>query len=342
MKNLSAGLFIAAVFFGLAFSGLLVSCASRPPAHAGAPLEPEDAGPDVPEAKIRLADEIIQRVKNNGEDISKYFFLNEEADIIVKADISGFEVLYDLRNARPLDDSRLAVHFSVEDKDTGYRRQDMLRWKISEDASGILLAFDDDYQSVWERYFDLFDRYGARVTFFIQGDFSPFCPEAQSRGHDIGYHTLHHLNLLKVSRETFFEETLSAIGTFRQAGVPLRSFAYPFGLSEPWMHEELTKSFSILRGFGVTYRIYSSETIRAGYISSKSIDNISYKSDAKFEADMRVMLRTLKFLGGDRVLPLTTHTIADDADWGISPRRLEYLLNTAKELKLRFYRYGDF
>jgi hypothetical protein len=67
-----------------------------------------------------------------------------------------------------------------------------------------------------------------------------------------------------------------------------------------------------------------------------------YKSETKFEADMAVMLRTLKFLGGDRILPLTTPTIADDADWGISPRRLEYVLRTAKELKLRFYRYGDF
>jgi peptidoglycan/xylan/chitin deacetylase (PgdA/CDA1 family) len=344
MRNCPAHFFITAALFSITFPGFLVSCASRPLAIIGTPPQLEALGPKltVKPKSIRAIDEIIQTVKNNSGDIEKYFVLNEESDIIVKADINNFEVMYDLQSARLLDDSCFAVSFSVEEKDTGERGQDVLRWFIFEDAAGILLAFDDDYQSVWEQHFDLFDRYGARVTFFIHGDFSPFCLEAQSRGHDIGYHTMHHLNLLKVSRELFFEETLSAIDTFREAGVPLRSFAYPFGLSEPWMHEELGKSFSVLRGFGVTYSLYSKETIGAGYISSKSIDNIIYKSDTKFEADMAVMLRTVKFLGGDRIVPLTTHTIADDADWGISPRRLEYVLRTAGELKLRFYRYGDF
>jgi hypothetical protein len=42
------------------------------------------------------------------------------------------------------------------------------------------------------------------------------------------------------------------------------------------------------------------------------------------------------------ILPLTTHTIAAEAAWGISPERLEYLLKTTAELGLQFYRYGDF
>jgi hypothetical protein len=106
------------------------------------------------------------------------------------------------------------------------------------------------------------------------------------------------------------------------------------------MNEALGGSFSILRGFGVTYRIYNADTIRTGYISSKSIDNIQYKTDAEFKARISAMLRVVKFTGG--ILPLTTHTIAAGADWGISPERLEYLLKTATELKLKFYRYSDF
>jgi hypothetical protein len=42
------------------------------------------------------------------------------------------------------------------------------------------------------------------------------------------------------------------------------------------------------------------------------------------------------------VLPLTSHDISDDALWGITPRRLEYLLKTALNLRLRFYVYRDF
>ncbi|MDR1374851.1 MAG: polysaccharide deacetylase, partial [Treponema sp.] len=91
---------------------------------------------------------------------------------------------------------------------------------------------------------------------------------------------------------------------------------------------------------GTTYRIYRGDAVKNGYVSSKSIDNIIYKEDDVFEAAVTMMLRTAKFLG--RILPLTTHTIMDDAAWGIKPDRLEYLLQSAADLKLTFYRYGDF
>jgi peptidoglycan/xylan/chitin deacetylase (PgdA/CDA1 family) len=206
--------------------------------------------------------------------------------------------------------------------------------------TGLLLAFDDDYADIWERYLDLFDRYGARVTFFVQGDYSPFCTVAENRGHEIGYHTKNHFNLLKVSRQVFLEETVGGAESFRQRGIPLKAFAYPYGYSEPWMDEVLWENFSILRGFGTTFRVYNADAIKAGYISSKSIDNNQYKNDAEFEADISDMLGSIKLSGG--VLPLTTHTIAAEVSWGISPDRLEYLLKTAAELELKFYRYGDF
>jgi peptidoglycan/xylan/chitin deacetylase (PgdA/CDA1 family) len=209
-----------------------------------------------------------------------------------------------------------------------------------EDVPGLLLAFDDNYTEVWEGYFDLLAQYGAQVTFFVQGDYVPFCAAAVNKGHEIGYHTKNHLNLLKVSRQVFFEETIGGAETFRQNGLPITSFAYPYGFSEPWMDEALGERFPIRRGFGATCRIYTMDTIKAGYISSKSIDTIQYKSDAEFEADINAMLTAVKSGGG--ILPLTTHTIAAEAAWGISPARLEYLLKTAAELGLKFYRYGDF
>ncbi|MDR3124135.1 MAG: polysaccharide deacetylase family protein [Treponema sp.] len=207
-------------------------------------------------------------------------------------------------------------------------------------SAGLLLAFDDKFTEAWESYFDLFDRYAARVTFFITGGYDPFCADAEERGHEIGYHTRRHLNLLKVSPEVFFEETGGGAEALRRQGLRLKSFAYPYGYSEPWMDETLGEHFSVLRGFGVTTRIYNVDTIRAKIVVSKSIDNIRYKSDAEFEKDIADMLGAIASGGG--ILPLTTHTIAADADWGISPARLEYLLKTAVELGLRFYRYGDF
>jgi hypothetical protein len=211
---------------------------------------------------------------------------------------------------------------------------------LPERIAGLLLAFDDNFTEVWETYFDLFDRYGARVTFFIQGDYDPFCAAAEERGHEIGYHTRSHFNLLKVSPQVFLAETSGAAESLRQHGLRLRAFAYPYGYSEPWMDEALGDYFSVLRGFGVAAHVYDADAIRAGIVVAKSIDNIRYKSDAEFEADIGEMLGAIKSGGG--ILPLATHTIAADTDWGIGAGRLEYLLKTAAELGLQFYRYGDF
>ncbi|MFP3040896.1 polysaccharide deacetylase family protein [Treponema primitia] len=339
----------------------VISCASRPSSvPVGVPESPSglDTAPEHPEklpAETEVPGEVeppllsmealIRKIKANDPDLPRRYSIEPDGRIVVSGDPPGYGIRWDPENARQQESgvpgkTVFEMDFSVTEEDSGDERTGSFLWTIMEDDSGILLAFDDDYQDVWEQHFDLLDRYGAHVTFFIQGDYSSFCVAALSRGHEIGFHTKNHLNLVKVSREVFFEETLGALETFRQLGFPLTSFAFPFGLSEPWMHEALRAAFPILRGFGVTYRLYTPDAIRAGYISSKSIDNTLYKNDEAFQADIRAMLRIVKFSGG--VLPLTTHTIAANAVWGISPERLEYLLKTAAELKLKFYRYGDF
>jgi hypothetical protein len=108
------------------------------------------------------------------------------------------------------------------------------------------------------------------------------------------------------------------------------------------MHEILLEHYGLLRGYGTTYRLYDEEGISAGYVGSRAIDNTVIKGDEYFDRSIALMLRTVKFLGKGFVLPLTTHTISEEAAWGISPQRLEYLLKTAGDLKLNFYLYSDF
>jgi len=314
----------------------LISCATRQPLI----ISPSP-----------FTEKTVSRIKKNSHDIKKFFILDENKNIIVKADyselrqgtkeIEHFEVIYDLKD--PASDGRggFFIPFTVRSLETGETEQDKLFWKPRKDATGILLAFDDNYIEAWEQNFDLFDFYHAQVTFFIKGEYISFCREALKRGHDIGYHTENHLNLTKVSREVFDEETLSKVGDYRKAGIPLTAFAYPFGLSEPWMNEELLKSFKILRGYGVTFRVYDRASIREGYSSSKALDNILFKRDEDFEATVDLMFRTIKFIGGNLILPLTTHNISDTADWGIKPYRLRYLLQSANDMQLKFYRYKD-
>jgi peptidoglycan/xylan/chitin deacetylase (PgdA/CDA1 family) len=333
-------LLVSAVFFSCAGSRALAR-REEPVMKIG---EEAAAIPAVP-----AIDRAAERVRADSEKIEAYFVTDEEGGITVKADVregdEEFEVRYDLGDPEADENLRsgnLRVGFSVEDKRTGEMREGSFFWPVREGAAGLLLAFDDDYRTAWEEHFDMLDEYGARVTYFVQGEVSDFCLHALKRGHDVGYHTIHHLNLPKVSEEEFYREAVSDVGSFRQAGVPLSSFAYPFGISEPWMREALAGTFAIQRGFGATFRVYTAEAVREGYIVARSIDNIMFKEDEGFEAVITGMFRTLKFIGGDRVLPIATHDISDAAQWGIKPRRLEYLLEAARSLKLKFYRYSDF
>ncbi|MDR1353913.1 MAG: polysaccharide deacetylase family protein [Treponema sp.] len=334
----------------------LCSCAGLSRARRGeADLPPEGDLP--PEFPLSAAERAAAKVKADSPELRKYFRL-EDADspdssggtgILVLGEVregdQEFDVRYDLSGA-PDSQNRMKIGFTLHDKNAELLLKDEFVWNIpdesgdsAENPTGLLFAFDDDYREAWENSFDLLAQYRARVTFFVQGDYSPFCKRALERGHDIGYHTAHHLNLLNLSRGEFYQETLAGVESFRHEGVPLRSFAYPFGFSAPWMREILNGNFPIQRGFGVTFRVYNRDSIESGYIISRSIDNILFKRDEDFEAMINAMLRTVKFTGG--VLPLTTHDISG-ADWGITGGRLEYVLKTARDLRLRFYRYSDF
>jgi len=328
---------------------LLYACASRPRPAAETvketPLIILPSPEELPHPIKQPFEQAIEKVKQNGKDIDKYFIL-DEGRIVVKAGLRheniDFEIIYDLENSREIEGSAYEVGFSCRDKESGMLLKDTLVWKPLASEAGLLLSFDDDYTDSWERYFDLFDKYKARVTFFIMGKPNSFCARAISRGHDVGYHSLNHLDLRKMSKKDFNLETIESVKPFRDAGLPLSSFAYPYGFYEPWMHETLLRSFGTLRGYGVTFRLYSEAEIRHGYISSRAIDNTVIPSDEVFYRLVTLMLKTAKFLDKKLVLPLTTHDISAKADWGISPRRLEYLLKTANDLGLAFYCFSDF
>jgi peptidoglycan/xylan/chitin deacetylase (PgdA/CDA1 family) len=221
----------------------------------------------------------------------------------------------------------------VPDAETGIEDRD----DEDEAVSGILLGFDDTYYANWEAAFPLFEQYGAHVTFFVQGNRS-FCLNALAYGHDIGYHTENHTDLRNADDAAWHHETLDSARLLHD--IPLTSFAYPFGFSEPWMDAELLKTYAIIRGFGTTPHFYTMEEIKTGIITSKSIDNTIIPDDDTFYQTISDLLETAK-AAGNVVLPLTTHNIDNTAQWGIKIYRLEFLLKTATEMGLRFYTYRE-
>ena len=215
------------------------------------------------------------------------------------------------------------------------------------DRPGIILNFDDYHPVAWERHFDLFDTYNAKVTFFVhemevaagrKKNIFDFCLAAQKRGHEIGYHTISHPELTTVSRGLFFEQTVSRIGIFRDAGIELTSFAYPYGTYRPWMHEELLKYYKIVRGIS-GHKLYTADEMKFGFLDSESIDNIRFKSDDSFQNRIDNLLKSAKDAG--KIIILTSHSISGN-DYGITTKRLEYVLSKCKEYDITFYRFKDF
>jgi len=219
--------------------------------------------------------------------------------------------------------------------------------KEIDNRSGIVLTFDDYHPVAWARHFDLFDKYDAKVTFFVHeqevvagrlNNIFTFCLNAQNRGHEVGYHTINHPELTRLTREQFFEQTISRLDLFKNAGIEFTSFAYPYGTYADWMNEELLKYYKITRGLG-GIRLYSRDEMKYGFLISETIDNIRFRDDAAFETHINRLLNMVKDTG--KIMILTTHGISS-AQYAITPARLEYLLAKGTEYGIKFYTFKDF
>jgi len=295
-----------------------------------------------------FSEEPFESVHNN----KKYIENIKEALVTSEAVINGkqFKITYYLAKVVLINEQGYQIPFLLENLTDNISTSDVFIWHPTDNDSGVLLSLDDFTLNSWLHYFDVFDKYGAKVTFFVQGrpelrgdnvvSLAEFCNNALKRGHDIGFHTLSHANLTKVPHDVFISETIAGAQIFSKAGIPLSAFAYPFGLSLPWMNETLSPVFRVLRGFDRDTHFYDMQTVNNGYIISKTIDNTIYPNNEEFESEMRLLLLIAKFTG-NVIIPLTSHEISDAAQWGIKPSRLEFLLGTIQHLKLKFYTYRD-
>lgn len=208
-----------------------------------------------------------------------------------------------------------------------------------EKPSGILLAFDDYYAENWEQNLDLLDEYGVKVTFFVNtAEPTEFCYHAIERGHEIGFHTIDHVNLTEAAEEELWMEAIEPIETFRKAGIELTSFAYPYGASTVELDTFLLQYYTIVRG-GWYYELTPRENFKKGYVESRPIDNSYMESDFEFQLHVTKMLVEAKLEEGTMV-SLYSHGI-EGGETCISPKRLKFLFELADFLNLEFYTYKD-
>lgn len=205
--------------------------------------------------------------------------------------------------------------------------------------SGILLSFDDYNAENWESYFDLFDEYDVKVTFFVNcSEPTQFCYDAIARGHEIGLHTASHWKVPGLSEAELKEQCLDPIETFREKGIELTTFSYPSGAYTQETNDILLQYYKVLRG-AYYYEIRGKADLREGFVESYSIDNINHPSDEEYEESVTRILKDLAANEG-AVGSLYSHAI-DGGDWCVSEDHLIFLFEKAKELGLIFYTYQD-
>ena len=207
------------------------------------------------------------------------------------------------------------------------------------DQSGILLAFDDYNAANWESYFDLFDEYDVKVTFFVNA-YSPteFCSNAQDRGHEIGYHTAGHANMLELTENEVYEQAIAPIDVFREEGIELTTFAYPYGAYTEELNNVLLQYYNIVRG-AFYCEVNGKHNMRKGFVESLSLDNVNYESQEQYEEKITQILNEVK-AGKGRVVSLYSHAISA-GEWCVTEEKLLFLFQKAKELGLKFYTFQE-
>jgi len=88
-------------------------------------------------------------------------------------------------------------------------------WRFNEDKKVVYLTFDDGpipEMTPW--VLDVLDKYNIKATFFCVGDNVGKYPEIYrsilERGHQVGNHTFHHLQGLKVTTKTYVKDVEKA------------------------------------------------------------------------------------------------------------------------------------
>lgn len=125
--------------------------------------------------------------------------------------------------------------------------------------SGVVFTFDDRGIDGWVKQIPLFEKYGAKVTFFVD-HFYTLKPEQieglkklEVAGHTIGCHGVKHRKAVDTIAQVGVEEYLAieihpAVKAMAEAGFKVTSFAYPSSQRNEASDEALRGTFRHLRG----------------------------------------------------------------------------------------------
>lgn len=211
---------------------------------------------------------------------------------------------------------------------------------------GVALTWDDNSVDEWFSARELFNKYGAKCTFFV----SDFCrlnadeirklKILKDDGHEIACHSLTHkdavLYYMDYDTESYIQnEILPAMDSMRLKGFSPETFAYPNGSRNSETDESLLKYFRLIRAttYGSKGVLYSWGRTRI--LQATGIDN-SYNQQLE---SIYSMLKEAS--DSSQVAVFYGHMISDSTNntpyYCTSRERLEAVLKHASLFHLHFY-----
>ena len=212
--------------------------------------------------------------------------------------------------------------------------------------AGIVLTFDDNNIENWYHSLDFLDSNGIRATFYISkyrgftADQKTKLMAIQSRGHEIGYHTVNHYNMVDyvykyhhTIAELVQNEITAGLALMNRDGLYPKTFAYPFGSHCDAIDNSLKRYFKSVRVLNGTndYAKSLAPTDKNELLYGFGLDKSSNHTDGTIEK----LLRSAK--NNSACAILVGHKINSNINLSVSNERLKKIAALAKELNLKFY-----
>jgi peptidoglycan/xylan/chitin deacetylase (PgdA/CDA1 family) len=233
--------------------------------------------------------------------------------------------------------------------------------------AGIAISFDDHFINDWYALRPLFQKYDAKVTFFVTcgdtltADEITKLKQLQSDGHEIGFHgTVHGKStetIAAVGPAKYAETELTpGLHYMKLAGFEPQSYAHPGGDHNDQVDSVLLASgFKILRDVAISRRkmfgvqLYALAPRLMNHIfypfdKEKIVDALLIDTDAELTVgEMQDAIGKAKETGTALMLfghqPL--HAAPQNGAYGFNVAFLEQILKEARRQKLRFYTMAE-
>ena len=190
----------------------------------------------------------------------------------------------------------------------------------------VIITFDDGHLDNYTTAFPIMQKYGFTGVLYIVGNYmgaDGYMTAAQIRemvmaGWEVGSHSMNHLDLQKLDEEAQYVEIVHSRDKLEaEIGVPVRTFAYPFGLIDDTAGSLVHKA-GYMAAMGL------------GYTHDQGSGNVFFlqRRDIKGTYDMKQFAAFLPWKGDPAYLPTDTPTPTPTASRTPVPTYTQYPTKT--------------